>query len=314
MRVRIWGPALAGAVLMALAGTAGAQSLRQVTAPANPPPAGFKGQQFIDSRGCVFVRAGFDGRVNWVPRIDGSRRPICGMQPTGSARPPQVAEELPAAAPVVVAEAPAPQAPTTQAQPRTPGKGLFAFLFAPAAPRAPAPVAQPVALPVVTQAAPEVTVTFTEPVRRTLPKPPKGWAYAWKDDRLNPMRGVGTPAGQAAQDRLYTQEVPMVLIADLPAKEQPKAQPRAQASRVTLATMSAPEAAQGGILVQVGCFGDPSNAERAAGKIAGLGLPVSTGSQKGLKVVMAGPFASAAEAQAGLSALRAAGFADAFVR
>lgn len=307
MRVRVLGPALAGAVVMSI-GMADAQSLRQVTSPSNPPPASFKGQQFIDSRGCVFVRAGFDGRVNWVPRIDGSRRPICGMQPTGSAPPPQVAEELPqVAAPVQVAEA-APQA-QPQARARTPGKGLFAFLFAPA----------PVALPVMTQAAPaEVAVTFTQPIRRELPKPPKGWSYAWSDDRLNPMRGVGTPAGQAAQDRLYTQDVPMVLIADLPAKEQAKLQAKAEraapATRVTLSTMSAPEAAQGGILVQVGCFGDPSNAERAMGKIAGLGLPVSTGSQKGLKVVMAGPFGSAAEAQAGLGALRAAGFADAFLR
>ncbi|MCW1918725.1 SPOR domain-containing protein [Rhodobacter sp. KR11] len=306
MFVRVLGPALAVAVVVGMA--AEAQTLRNVTAPVNPPPASFKGQQFIDSRGCVFVRAGFGGQVNWVPRIDGSKRPICGMMPTGAAPQPLVAEvEIPQVAPTT-------QTPTAPQRPR--GPGLFAFLFAPAP--APAPMAAP------TRA--EQVVTFAPPpTPRVLPTPPKGWTHAWKDDRLNPMRGIGTAEGQAAQNRVYTQDVPMVAIADLPPQKQAKAiraaqvaAPKAQhvaaqpvtAPQVTVSTMSAPAA---GLLIQVGAFGQPANAEKAAGRIAGLGLAATTSGQK-LRVVFAGPFASTDAAQAALVALRAGGFPDAFLR
>lgn len=273
MRVRGWGAALAVAVVMGQ-GLA-AQTLREVTGPANPPPASFKGQQFIDSRGCVFVRAGYGGQVTWVPRIDGSKRPICGMM---SAAPPMVAD-----------------APVTAA-PQTPG--LFARLFAPQA--AVAPAAPP---------APEVAISFSAP-QRVLPKPPKGWSYAWKDGRLNPMRGLGTPAGQAAQDRLYTREVPQTFIADLPAPRRAKAAP---VSHVTLSTMSAPRAVAGQ-MIQIGAFGQAGNAQRAGDRVSALGLPLAMRAQKGLTVVMAGPFAESAEAAAALVALRGAGFAEAFLR
>ena len=60
-------------------------SWTQFGGPANLPPVGFKGQQFVDSRGCLFLRAGFGGSVNWATRADGNHKPICGMAPTGSA-------------------------------------------------------------------------------------------------------------------------------------------------------------------------------------------------------------------------------------
>ena len=143
------------------------------------------------------------------------------------------------------------------------------------------------------------------------------------------MRGIGTPAGQAAQNQIWTQTVPMVEIADLPVKAQAKARAAAQVApqtpvvlaaaevpqdgEIIASTMSVPTAALGQ-MIQVGCFADPANAARAGARIAELGLPVSTGVQKGLQMVMAGPFGSAAEAAQGLAALRAAGFGDAFVR
>lgn len=271
-----------GAVALGICLAAGvrAQSLAEVSTPANPPPASFKGQQFIDSRGCVFVRAGFGGRVNWVARIDARKRPICGMLPTGAAEPPieDVAPER-----------------TAEAAPSRPGLGVRAGLFA-----APAPVAAPPQ---------DVAITFTEPVRETLPPPPRGWAYAWKDDRLNPMRGKGTAQGEAEQDRVWTRTVPMQRIADLPAEKRPKAQQRARS--VTVSTMSAPAQA---IYVQVGSFGQPANATRSRDRIAALGLPVRSTRAKALETVMAGPFASTEAASGALAALRAAGFADAFLR
>ena len=70
--------------------------------------------------------------------------------------------------------------------------------------------------------------------------------------------------------------------------------------------------------IQVGTFGQPSNADGASQRLAGLGLPVArskiTKGGKALQIVLAGPFASSAEAQAALSKARRAGFSDAFIR
>lgn len=61
---------------------ADARSLRNDGTPAEFPPASFKGKQYVDSQGCVFIRAGIDGSVTWVPRVARDRKMICGFQPT----------------------------------------------------------------------------------------------------------------------------------------------------------------------------------------------------------------------------------------
>lgn len=102
------------ALSMGLIG-ADAQNFRGDKGPAETPPASFTGKQYIDSRGCVYIRAGFGGRVTWVPRVTRSRKLVCGQQPSLGA-PSQAAQAAPRAAPKaapakVVRKATAPKIP-----------------------------------------------------------------------------------------------------------------------------------------------------------------------------------------------------------
>ncbi len=54
--------------------------------PAELPPAGYAGSQYVDSKGCIFVRAGSGGNVTWIPRMDRARNQMCNAQPSAVAR------------------------------------------------------------------------------------------------------------------------------------------------------------------------------------------------------------------------------------
>ncbi|GAB1478279.1 hypothetical protein MASR2M74_08240 [Paracoccaceae bacterium] len=152
-----------------------------------------------------------------------------------------------------------------------------------------------------------------------VPTPPPGYELAWKDDRLNPNRGKGTAEGWAAQDQVWTRKVPAKLVADQPAAKRKKVV-------ITYSTKNAPTEpmpkasakATGAVYVQVGTFGVQSNADGAAARLRGAGLPTAraniTSKGKAMQIVLAGPFASGADAQAALTVARRAGFGDAFIR
>lgn len=175
-----------GAVVLSLAtfapGFAAAQS---GAIPADFPPADYTGNQFVDSNGCAFIRAGISGVTNWVPRMSRARVPLCGFQPTFAAPQPDpepmmadvesaAAEPVPepVAAPAArpqVAEAPAPVQAPRPAAPRNPIFGgpieTVASIVTPpnlgGAAAAPAPVSAPAAAPRAEE--PEVqTITLAE--------------------------------------------------------------------------------------------------------------------------------------------------------
>jgi cell division septation protein DedD len=78
--------------------------------PAELPPADFAGQQYVDSKGCMFVRAGTEAGTLWIPRVSRKGQPICGNPPSGIRVP--VAEEIGVQA-VPVPEEQAPKARET---------------------------------------------------------------------------------------------------------------------------------------------------------------------------------------------------------
>ena len=411
MRVILSGVVFAGVVTGAVFGfgigaaPAFGQSVAQIGGPAELPPAGFSGQQYVDSRGCVFMRAGFAGRTTWVPRIGSDRKAICSaVTPAQAAarlsqpeaimagavgaplrtvasdlRPmagtgviaPMIVPGLSGAgdailtAPAGAVAVPAPQiaaATTTTATITTPtGPALGCPATAPVLQSVPlrgggvvavctkgdgttagwispryAPNAAPgAALRAAGQeyaangAAPErgvhvQTVIAGTPITAK-PRAPVQYEAAWQDDRLNPLRGLGTQAGWARQAQVLTNTVPAQDVAQLEAKAAARKARSAETAKLAVSSRSYAPAAPvpvpaGGaqIYVQVGTFGQPSNAQNAAGRLAGMGLPVATsrGIRAGqeLVAIMAGPFVSAAQAQSALGAVRSAGFRDAFLR
>jgi len=130
--------------------------------------------------------------------------------------------------------------------------------------------------------------------------PPPGYEPVWSDGRLNPNRGL--PEIQA--------QVPVA--ANAPAGNLAPA-----AERMSTMNAPQPQAVATGGFVQVGTYGDPANAANAQATLQALGLPVAvstiTRNGRNLQIVAAGPLA-AADLNAALSAARAAGYSDAYIR
>lgn len=113
----------------------GGHAQTNVSAPAEAPPEGFEGREFVDSRGCVFMRSTFGGAVTWVPRFGPDRQIVCGLEPSLAA----VTEQVPAApepeaesetvqavvppAPAVIATARRAATPQRRAVPRADASG-----------------------------------------------------------------------------------------------------------------------------------------------------------------------------------------------
>jgi len=277
----------------------------QVAGPAELPPESFGSQEYVDSTGCAFLRASIGGRVTWVPRLDSSRQPVCGLDPS-----------LPAAVAAAPVSVPLPASVGDKAPPRQPVRAVSTPQAAPAASVA----AVPRNLPVVAGA--------PQAVQQAVPH---GWRPAWQDGRLNPQRGVGTAQGEAQMRLIWSNTVPSVLIdaatgrpvtareaRDLGITLPYGGSPQVQSANPSRVAAAPPSAVAAGRYVQVATFVVAANARRTADNLRRSGLPVRVGHTvqggRAFQVVMAGPFSADADARTALALVRDAGFSDAFIR
>jgi hypothetical protein len=285
-----------------------AQQSLGLDGPAELPPESFTDAQYVDSTGCVFLRAGLNDEVMWVPRVTKDRKPLCGYAPSLVPSAPAVEQAVDVVAPQTAAEPAAAEIEPAATPPKKTRRKA-------AAARKPVPV----------RCAPEA------PLLARVPLVSGGMAVIClsADARLVPQTAV----------LRFEDAVPLapgsgqVLVCPRGAKVVQRVPVLSGGSTLlctvgtgSLAKLSVPKlksaskAAPGaeGRFVQVASFVQPANAARTKSWLAGQGLPVATGrlTRRGqeFEVIFAGPFFQADTANATLSLVRAAGFDDAFLR
>ena len=317
-----------------------AQPLTQADGPKELPPDGYMGNQYVDSAGCVFIRAGVGGQTTWVPRVNRERKLVCGYDPTFA---PVVSGNI---ASVTGGAEAAPATPETEA-PKT---------FAPSTRplgkptvMAPSPTFVSATAPATGSARARsamggvVKIVRDGPLAKaaTYCRTQAGFArrYLLSDGR----RVTRCAAAEVAAPVAYINGLDVPGLRVVEAKPSPAEVRRATrldagSYRVIWSSVSVsaaeestseasnrpqihkaekPAAAAGGY-VQVGVFADPANAARAIQRLEALGMPVSSsvGRNGGrpVKAIMAGPFASASDQRAALGKLRQSGYRDAYLR
>jgi hypothetical protein len=311
MRVFFKVQALAlGAALLAV--PVAAQSLADIVGPKEQPPEGFSGRQYVDSTGCVFVRAGVGTRVLWVPRVSRDRKQVCGYEPSMSGGKSADAV-LPATEPVAKPS----DKPVAAAKPNA-GPVIIED--------------DAVALPTVIEDVPAaVRLVETRPIdgAATLCDGPVEPARRYL---LSDGRRVTHCGGAEADPVTFINDlsVPGLVVGVAVAGKAESARARAldQAGKYRVvwskgklrdgAMTEGAAVGAGALYVQIGAFAEVANADRARARLAAMGLPARSQTQvlagRALQVVLAGPFATGAERAAALHALRGAGFGDAFPR
>ena len=202
--------------VLASAIAVGANSTTTSEIPAEDPPSDFAGRQFVDSQGCVFIRAIVGDEIAWVPRLNRDREVLCGFEPTFAANEADAPQgslptvQLEASPDVDTQAAEALPAPTPLAEESTETSTIVGATVPSTRPSPRQAVAAPEQVAQVFEQPPTRVVRTPRP--QTLPNSSlssQKYQPVWDDDRLNPNRGPRTAEGTAAMHRIWSFTVPM---------------------------------------------------------------------------------------------------------
>ena len=319
-----------------------AQSLTSSEGPANLPPADFTGTQFVDNKGCVYIRTGRKGATSWTPRVSRDRKLVCGFKLSFTGTSAVPLRQKPAIVAQKPISSPLSSIPVKQTSSTLPAKKTI-----------PSTRARP--------AAQSYAQTTTSNGREIIlngsgmpSKIPNGFRVAWDDGRLNLKRGIPTAAGIVDSEKIWTQNIPRQLISDVaqgnvcPVKrvltypfKSMETQERfmaakgalslkvaqdgeismnrsAAATRISSKSMPATVTHKNGQSIQVATFANPLNAERTILRMAKLNLPTTnkpvTIAGKSYQIVLVGPFYDQESSKVALKTVHQEGFRDAFFR
>ncbi len=262
-------------------GAAEAQQRRNMPLPAEFPPITYKGAQYVDSNGCVFIRAGSYADVTWIPRLTRQRQQICGQEPTRIS-----AADLSAAEPSQVIKITL--------------DGLKPVTVTPGTP-------QPVAGQNLPAPAPKASsFHWTETAPHRLIDRVTGRDVTSIVALVYPYTDFETQRAELGAVSIVRKDGRTFkrLVRNSPKPRAPRASEDPQ-----------PSAAQ---FVQVAAFASPQNAQRTAARLAAEGLPVQFGTMRqggqDVQLVLSGPFPSKAAALQALQRVVQLGFGDAYIR
>lgn len=327
--------------------------------PAELPPTAFGDNQFTDSSGCIFVRVSVGTATQWVPRVGMDRMQMCGFMPTFADEATQTAADAAPSAPplgtglsgedtvLIVVPDDMPEDIVDD----MPEAGTVAVVSPDDMTLTPVILTTPQGAAVTPQvaAAPQM-VRMTRPARTRRAAPaapaapmqmaqadtgssalrvPSGYRAAWGDGRLNPMRGVTTPRGDAQMAQVWTNTVPRRLVSGsirppvVPGLNDQFLRPHAGGRAVRSdrgfagdVQVLQTEVPEGHRVALAGAFETQRQARRAVRRLSRAGVEAQMGRlvETGALVVMAGPYAETQDVAMVLGLIQQAGYPQAITR
>lgn len=249
-------------------------ALAQTDVPAELPANDYPGQSYIDSKGCIFLRAGYGDAASWVPQVGQDRKQVCGQAPTNA-----------------VARNVAPSARQTRV------KKIETVVAAPAPVMIGCPVSVPVARRYATTDGGSVVICTAKNGSLT--------------GARSPIYPAGSGVG-AALSNARSAGVVIPLYDAQSAVAQTRGASSQSPIPATAAVASGSYYVQVGAFAQPSNADGASARLQALGLPVSKGRFTKKG--RALQAVFAGPFSTSADAQGALATARSGGFSDAYIR